>query len=345
MPWARQLLILRPCPYHLSLITPRVVFCTNSKQLFQKEIPPIKIEPYELDWKLLQTPTLGENVKYWLKLSKFRLTSLVVTTTLAGYAMASPTWALDPALLTATLLGTGLTSASAASLNQLLEVPFDSQMSRTKSRPLVLGQVSSLHAATFALVTGTAGLSTLAFCVNPLTAGLGAVNLILYSCIYTPLKRWNIINTWIGSFVGAIPPVMGFTAVTGAITPGAILIGSILYSWQFPHFNALSWNLRHDYARAGYRMMSVTNPDLCLRTQLRHALLLTAECTLMSYCGLTSWFFPLEALPINGYLLYLAYKFKIDPSASSSRKLFRYSLIHLPCIIVLMILSKNVHLS
>lgn len=300
-------------------------------------------EKESLIWKDVGPASPADLSVYYLRLSKFRLTSLVVATTFAGFAMGSPDWAFNGPLLAATLVGTGLSSASAASLNQFLEVPFDSQMARTRSRPIIVGQLTPFHAFNFAVVCGLTGLSLLYFFVNPLTALLGAVNLVLYSFIYTPMKRMNVTNTWIGSFVGAIPPVMGFTAATGLIDMSGLLLGAILYSWQFPHFNALSWNLRHDYARAGYRMMSVTDPNLCLRTQMRHSLLLTSYCLFMSHpvVGLTTWTFAADTLPFNLYLIYLSYKFYSDPSAASSRKLFRYSLIHLPAIIILMIISKN----
>ena len=119
-------------------------------------------------------------------------------------------------LMAATLLGTGLTSASATTINQFLEIPFDSQMKRTQNRPLVLGRISSLHSCGFAAVTGVAGLTLLSY-ANPLTAALGATNLLLYSFIYTPMKRAHIANTWVGAIVGAIPPVMGYTAVNNCI--------------------------------------------------------------------------------------------------------------------------------
>jgi protoheme IX farnesyltransferase len=262
-------------------------------------------------------------------------------TSMAGFVMGCNS--IDPILLSSALLGTALTSSSAASLNQFFEIPFDSQMSRTQNRPLVLGQLSPLHAVTFSAVSGTLGLTILGTMVNPLTAALGATNLVLYSFVYTPMKRANIANTWVGSVVGAIPPVMGYTAATGVIDPSALLIGLILYSWQFPHFNALSWNWRHDYARAGYRMMSVTDPELCLRTALRHALLLSSYTLLMCspWVGLTSWTFAMDSLPINAYLLYLTWQFKSRPNSETSRKLFRFSLIHLPAIILLMIISKK----
>ena len=135
---------------------------------------------------------------------------------MAGFYMAVPS-TMDYSLLAWTLMGTSLTSGSAASWNHFLEVPFDSQMKRTQDRPLVQRAISPLHAATFALVSGTVGITILATCVNPLTAILGGLNLCLYSFIYTPMKRVHIANTWIGAVVGAIPPVMGFTAVNNAI--------------------------------------------------------------------------------------------------------------------------------
>lgn len=137
-------------------------------------------------------------------------------TTLAGFYMGAP-GAINYPLLTSTLIGTTLTSGSAAAWNHFLEVPFDSQMKRTQDRPLVQGLISPLHAASFAFVAGVSGLTILATCVNPLTAVLGGLNLCLYSFIYTPMKRVHIANTWIGAVVGAIPPVMGFTAITNCI--------------------------------------------------------------------------------------------------------------------------------
>lgn len=125
--------------------------------------------------------------------------------------------AINYPLLASTLIGTTLTSGSAAAWNHYLEVPFDSQMKRTQDRPLVRGLITPLHAASFAFVSGVTGLTILATCVNPLTAALGGLNLCLYSFIYTPMKRVHIANTWVGAIVCAIPPVMGFTAITNCI--------------------------------------------------------------------------------------------------------------------------------
>ncbi|KAK6061997.1 heme B farnesyltransferase domain protein [Cooperia oncophora] len=122
-------------------------------------------------------------------------------------------------------------------------------MKRTQSRVLVVHRFSPLHALSFASVATVAGITTLYVFANPLSAALGMLNLILYAGVYTPLKRAHIACTWAGAVVGAIPPLMGFAAATGSIDASALCLAAILYSWQFPHFNGLSWNLRGDYSK------------------------------------------------------------------------------------------------
>ncbi|CAH1794215.1 unnamed protein product [Owenia fusiformis] len=285
------------------------------------------------DWKKL--PDI------YMKLSKIRLTGLVVVTSMAGFGMAPAPF--DPALFLLGSLGTALMSCSANATNQYLEVPFDSQMNRTKNRPIVRGSISPLHAMTFATVSGVTGFTILTCAVNPLTAALGTFNLLLYTCVYTPLKRMHIVNTWVGSIVGAIPPMMGWAACCGQLDPGAWLLGAILYAWQFPHFNALSWNLRADYSRGGYQMMSVINPDLCKRVAARYCVGMIGLCSIAPLADLTTWMFVIDSLPLNGYLAYLGYRFYRDADSKSSRKLFRFSLIHIPVLIILMLLSKKPH--
>lgn len=202
-------------------------------------------------------------------------------------------------------LGTGLVSAAANAINQYHEVPFDSQMSRTKNRVLVTGQLTPLHSIEFAILSATAGLSLLYFGVNGLTAALGASNLFLYTTVYTPLKRISILNTWIGSLVGAIPPMMGWSGCTGNLDVSAFVLAGILFAWQFPHFNALSWNLRSDYSRAGYRMMSVTNPALCRKTALKYTIAIALLSASAPVLNLTSYWFVLESFPLNTYFCYL----------------------------------------
>ncbi|XP_029456153.1 protoheme IX farnesyltransferase, mitochondrial isoform X2 [Rhinatrema bivittatum] len=154
------------------------------------------------------------------RLSKIKLTALVVTTTSAGFAMAPVPFDLSCLLVAS--IGTGLASCAANSVNQFFEVPFDSNMNRTKNRPLVRGQLSPLHAVCFAAACAITGITLLTWGVNPLTGALGAFNIFLYTCCYTPMKRITIANTWVGAVVGAIPPVMGWTAATGSLDAGLL---------------------------------------------------------------------------------------------------------------------------
>lgn len=289
-------------------------------------------------WKQ-QKVDVGDLPDIYARLSKFKLTALVVTTAAAGYAMAPVPF--DPLMFFVSSLGTGLASCTANSINQYFEVPFDSNMNRTKNRPLVRGQISPLHAVSFALACGISGVALLTLAVNPITGLLGALNIFLYTCCYTPLKRLSISNTWVGAVVGAIPPMMGWTAATGCLEPGAVLLAGLLYSWQFPHFNALSWNLREDYSRGGYRMMSVTHPAMCQRVALRHSLALLALCALAPPLDVTTWTFPLVSLPVNLYLTFLAFRFYRRGDRSSARKLFFCSLWHLPMLLLLALTCKK----
>lgn len=178
--------------------------------------------------------------------------------------------------------------------------------------------------------------------VNPLTASLGLANLLLYTSLYTPLKRVSIVNTWVGSVVGAIPPLMGWAAcMGGTLAPGAMVLAGILYAWQFAHFNALSWGLRRDYSRAGYRMMAVSHPGLCKRVALRYSIATIPICTLAPACDLTTWLFALDSLPVNLWLVFLAWRFYRDSDYKSSRRLFQYSLLHLPLLMGLLLINKK----
>nr|XP_020469536.1 protoheme IX farnesyltransferase, mitochondrial [Monopterus albus] len=319
----------------------------SSTVMTSDETPPLQVEMDEMteshkerQWKQLKLDVsdLGD---IYARLAKIRLTALVVATAAAGYAVAPVPF--DPVVFFMSSLGTGLASCAANSINQYFEVPFDSNMNRTKNRPLVRGQISPLHAVSFALACGASGVTLLTLAVNPLTGFLGAFNIFLYTCCYTPLKRLSITNTWVGAVVGAIPPVMGWTAATGCLEPGALLLAGFLYSWQFPHFNALSWNLREDYSRGGYRMMSVTHPGMCRRVALRHSLGLIGLSVLAPMVDVTTWTFPAISLPINLYISYLAFRFYRKADRSSARKLFFCSLWHLPMLLLLVLTCKKPH--
>uniref|UniRef100_A0A915EKJ6 Heme O synthase n=1 Tax=Ditylenchus dipsaci TaxID=166011 RepID=A0A915EKJ6_9BILA len=152
---------------------------------------------------------------------------------------------------------------------------------------------------------------------------LGLLNLLLYAGVYTPMKRYHIGCTWVGAINGAIPPLMGYTAATGTVDLAALTLGAILFSWQFPHFNALSWNLRGDYSRAGYRVMCVTNEELCRRTTLRHSVAVLALCSVVApVTNLTTYVFALDSLPLNLVMVYLSYKFYRRPDGAMPRLCF-----------------------
>lgn len=141
--------------------------------------------------------------------------------------------------------------------------------------------------------------------------------------------------------VGAIPPVMGWVGCSGTMDTGAWVLAGLLYAWQFPHFNALSWNLRPDYSRAGYRMMAVTDPALCRRVALRYCAVIAALSLAAPALDVTTVWFALETLPLNGWFAWLAWRFYRDSDSNSSRRLFRFSLVHLPALMVLFLLNKK----
>nr|QFP40043.1 protoheme IX farnesyltransferase [Halisarca dujardinii] len=275
----------------------------------------------------------------YMKLSKYRLTALVVTTTLGGYMMAPGS--LDLSTLAFALAGTTLCSASANTINQWLEIPYDSLMNRTKNRPLVRKIISPAHALLFGLGSGAVGVAVLAGLVNPATGLLGGLTILLYTTVYTPMKRFSIANTWVGAVVGAVPPVMGWTACVGEVNPGALVMAAILYAWQFPHFNALSWSVKGDYAKGGYKMMALSHPELCKRVALRYSLLLVPICTAAPLCDLTTWWFAADTLPVNGYLIFLAWKFYKDANFKTAKKLFYFSLVHLPLLMGFLFINKK----
>ncbi|KAI8872913.1 protoheme IX farnesyltransferase [Ramicandelaber brevisporus] len=264
---------------------------------------------------------------------------------MCGYAIAPSTVPVMLALPTMvfTTIGTALCVGSANAFNQWIEQPFDAQMTRTRTRVLVRRAMSSAHALGFGIASGVGGVAILHTLVNPTVAALGAANIVLYSGVYTYMKRTSIYNTWVGSVVGAIPPLMGWAASTGGTLdfPAAFVVAAVLYSWQFPHFNALSWNLRADYAKAGYHMMCVTDPKLNATVALRHAVALVPIAWLMPVLSITTPWFAITSLVPNGLLIAGAYRFYRKSDEKTARSLMFGSLVHLPLFLTLMLLHKR----
>jgi len=216
------------------------------------------------------------------------------------------------------------------------------KMNRTRNRPLVIGALSKTEAQWIALSSGIAGTSILAYGTNATTTLLGVGNILLYSGLYTYIKPKSEWNTWVGAVVGAIPPVMGYAAAGGNILDlHSILLASTLYLWQFPHFMALNYMHRVDYARGGFQMVACNDYARGERTSMyitAYTCYLSTLPIISTLLDVTSSMFALEGMVLNGYLLYLARKFNYERTNTNAKKIFLTSLWYLPSWFVLFLL-------
>lgn len=199
----------------------------------------------------------------YVELTKPKIAVLALVTVSLGFALSAAENGLQANwwnLLSHAMLGIGLVAASSSAWNQWLEQRIDGRMLRTCRRPLPAGRLSALEVAVFATGTAAVGLIWLACFVNLLTTVLAAATLILYAGVYTPLKRYTVLNTVVGAIPGALPPVLGWTAAGGELDWGAFALFAILFLWQFPHFMAIAWLYRQDYADGGLKMIPVLDP-------------------------------------------------------------------------------------
>jgi protoheme IX farnesyltransferase len=286
--------------------------------------------------------TLKDRLMIYSQLGKARLSALVVMTTGAGFLMAGGP--ISWGSFAAATVGTSLAAASANTFNQCWEVELDAKMQRTHRRPLPSGRISRPHALAFGAATATASTAILAAGCSPLVAGLGALNIGLYSLVYTPLKMKSEWNTWVGSVVGAIPPLMGWAAATGTIlAPEAALHAYLMYCWQMPHFFALSWRSRKDYARGGYKMVACNDPtgSRSAALALRYSYYMGAIPIMAALTDTTSYMFAVEGTVVNAYTIFLAHKFYAKPSNATAQKVFLASLWYLPVIMGCMVLHSQ----
>jgi len=274
-------------------------------------------------------------------LAKPRLNLLVVASTFAGYAMAGGESSQVLRLL-CTLVGTGLVAGGASGINQIIERVPDSQMRRTRLRPLPDGRLQSREALVFSLMLSGAGLLTLAVGVNVLSALVALATLVSYAAIYTPLKKQTSFATVIGAIPGALPPVIGWTAARNELSQGAWLLFGIVFLWQLPHFLAIAWIYRDDYARAGFPMLPVIEPDG--RSTARQAVIYAAALFPLSLTptlvGMTGPAYFTGALALTAIFLVLAVKFGLSRSIPDARRLFFGSIIYLPLLWILMIADR-----
>ena len=275
------------------------------------------------------------------ELVKARLTSLVLITTLVGFYVGAR-GALDWALMIHTLLGTALLACGAAALNQLIEREHDAKMRRTEGRPLPSGRLQPDTVLLFGGFSSMAGLIYLAFAVNLLTSLLGAVTLVTYVFVYTPLKRVTWLNTTVGAIPGALPPLMGWTAATGELAGAGWALFAILFFWQIPHFLAIAWMYRDEYAKAGFIMLPGVDPtgERTAHQAVSHAigLLIVSLCPVLFRVAGPTYF--VGALLIGLVFLAAAFAFARQLNALRARQLFFASIIYLPLLLGLMVFDK-----
>lgn len=280
-------------------------------------------------------------MKDWVELTKPRITTLVLVTTGVGYVVASGE-GIDVPRLLGVIAGTALASGGAGSLNHVVERDVDALMHRTRNRPIPTGRIAPLHGLAYGLALAGAGVAILAWVANPATAFLALATIALYVGVYTPLKRRTSLNSLVGAIPGAIPPVMGWTAVTGRIEPGAWVLFAILFLWQLPHFLSIAWMFREDYARADLRMLPVVDPD-GITTGRQVALYSVAlipvslSPTLLGLAG-TLYFFGALALGIGFFACGLA--MAIGRERRGARRLLLASVTYLPALLLLLVVDR-----
>jgi protoheme IX farnesyltransferase len=264
------------------------------------------------------------------RLTKPRVVSLIVFTAVIGMFLATPGLPPLGVLLFATA-GIALVAGAAAAINCLVEQKLDGIMARTRARPLPMGQLTSLQTLTFAAVIGGGGLWLLYVLVNPLTMWLTLATFVGYAVVYTvvlkPLTPQNIV---IGGASGAMPPVLGWTAVTGQLAPDALLLFLIIFAWTPPHFWALALYRKHEYAKAGIPMLPVTHGDRFTRLHvLFYTLILTAVSLLPFTSQMSGYVYLAAAIALDAVFLGYAIKIYVDYSDDLARRTFRYSIVYL----------------
>jgi protoheme IX farnesyltransferase len=275
------------------------------------------------------------------ELVKARLTSLVLVTTAVGFYIGMR-GSMDWLLLFHTLLGTAMVAGGAAALNQLIEREHDAKMHRTEDRPLPSGRLTPETVLVFGGLISATGLAYLALTVNLLTSVLGIVTLFSYVFVYTPLKRVTTLNTVIGAIPGALPPLMGWTAARGQVNVEGWSLFAILFFWQLPHFLAIAWMYRDDYARGGYVMLPIVDPDGVRtgRQAISHTIGLMAVSLFPVLLGLAGWYYCAGAILLGAIFLAAAIRFSRRLTMSAARQLFFASIIYLPLLLGLMVLDK-----
>lgn len=277
----------------------------------------------------------------YIALTKPELTFLSVLTALAGYYLGTGGTLAGFGVLH-TLMGTAMVGGGAGAINQYMERHFDALMKRTEQRPLPAGRLSPAEVLAFGSALTVAGILDLTLFVNPLTGCLAALTSVTYLFLYTPLKRITPFSTLVGGIPGAIPPVMGWTAARNEINAEAWVLFGILFLWQMPHFLSLAWMYRKDYARAGYRLLTVVDEKgtrTVVSILVSTAVLLPVS-GLLTATGSTGAIYAMGALVAGIALLVPAVRLAHARSSGAARTLFIASLVYLPVLMLALVLDR-----
>jgi protoheme IX farnesyltransferase len=288
---------------------------------------------------------LYSRIQQFYALTKPRVVSLIVFTAVIGMFLATPGMVPVPILFAATL-GIALVAGAAAAVNCLVEQKIDALMTRTQARPLPRGQITPLETLVFAGVVGGIGLALLHQWVNVLTMWLTLATFVGYAIIYTViLKPMTPQNIVIGGASGAMPPVLGWAAVTGDVTPQALTLFLIVFAWTPPHFWALALYRKHEYARAGVPMLPVTHGDKFTRLHvLLYTIILLACSTLPFVTRLSGLPYLTAALALGAVFMFYAVKIYTDYSDALARRTFRYSILYLTLIFAALLVDHYLQL-
>ncbi len=284
---------------------------------------------------------IQEKLRAYMAMMKFRLSFLVAFSSGFGYVLATQ-GAIDKLTLLMLCLGGFLISGASITINQILEKDLDKLMSRTMNRPLPTGKVSVQEAALLALITGVLGIWVLVQFTNPLTVVLSVLSMVLYSFVYTPLKRVGPIAVLVGAFPGALPPLLGWVAATGSIGVEALILFGIQFIWQFPHFWAIAWVADEDYRKAGFKLLPLGGrKDRRTATQIMsYTLFLIPLGLLPMKIGLTGIDSAIVATICGVLFLSQTFSLMLDGSRRSALKIMFGSFIYLPVVQIAFLLDK-----
>ena len=289
----------------------------------------------------LQVKTVTRTAREFLTLAKPEITLMVMISAGVSCLMASDS--INLVVLIHSVLGTGLVAAGAATLNQFMERTLDGNMRRTSNRPLPAGKLTARAALVFGISLSATGTIYLIYSLNTLTALLGLFTLFSYLFFYTPLKRKSALCTLIGAIPGAAPVLMGWAAARDNLAPGAWALYAILFLWQFPHFYAIGWLYREDYARAGMLMLPAVDHEdgkTTFRQILISTQLLLVASVVPTLMATTGRLYLLLAIILGLSFYYVAYRASVSRTKLAAKQLLHASVIYLPLLYLAMLIDK-----